>query len=258
MIDFCVLASGSSGNAMLVRGGGGTILLDAGLSAAQIQRRMTEVGADAADLTAILLTHEHGDHIRGAPVLAEKLGIPVYLSCGTRDGSRRFWRRRHSLKIVGAGAFELAGFEVVPIPLMHDAREPMGFRFSCGACSLAVATDLGEVDAVVEESLLSADALIVEANHDRDRLLEGPYPEYLKRRILSGYGHLSNDQCADLLRRVACPELQRVVLAHLSQENNRPLLAWEAAASALYERGVPEHVISIASRVRPLGWMSVE
>jgi phosphoribosyl 1,2-cyclic phosphodiesterase len=258
MIAFCVLASGSSGNAVLVRGTGGTVLLDAGLSAAQIGRRMSGVGVDLADLSAILLTHEHGDHIRGAPVLAEKLGIPVYLSCGTRDGSRNVWRRRPELHIVGADAFEIAGLVAVPVPLLHDAREPLGYRFSCGTRSLAVATDLGEADAVVEESLLDADALIVEANHDRDRLLDGPYPEYLKRRILSGYGHLSNDQCADLLRRVASPRLQRVVLAHLSQENNRPLLAWEAAAAALYERGVPENVISIASRIRPLGWMHVE
>lgn len=258
MIAFCVLASGSSGNAVLVRGGGGTILLDAGLPAAEIGRRMSDVGADVADLSAILLTHEHGDHIRGAPVLAEKLKVPVYLSSGTREASRRFWRRRHDLRVVGVDAFEIAGLQAVPIPLLHDAREPLGFRFSCGARSLAVATDLGEADALVEQSLLGADALIVEANHDRDCLLDGPYPEYLKRRILSGYGHLSNEQCADLLRCVASPQLQRVVLAHLSQENNRPLLAWEAAAAALYERGVLENVISIASRVRPLGWMHVD
>ncbi len=257
MLSFCVLASGSSGNAILVGNGRQTVLLDVGLSAARICDRIRDVGAEPADLSAIVLTHEHGDHVRGAPVLARKLGVPVYLSRGTLQGSRRLWRREHDLRVVEA-TLEIAGLEVTPIPLLHDAEEPFGYVFRSDGRSLAVATDLGHADAVVEELLFGADALIIEANHDRDRLLDGPYPEYLKRRILSGYGHLSNDQCADLLRRVASSRLQRVVLAHLSQENNRPLLAWEAAAAALDERGVLENVISIASRVRPLGWMHVE
>ncbi len=258
MLAYCILGSGSGGNAALLRGGGGTLLLDAGFAPGELIKRMATVATDPPELSAIILTHEHGDHICGAPALARKLGIPVYLSRGTLAGSHRVWRRGDELRLIGTEPFSVAGFAVSPIPVSHDAREPLSFRFELGGCSLVVLTDLGEADAVVEDRATEADGLIVEANHDRDCLLSGPYPDHLKRRILSGFGHLSNDQCADLLRRVASTRLQRVVLAHLSQENNRPLLAWEAAAGALYERGVLEQIISVASQSRPLGWMYVE
>jgi phosphoribosyl 1,2-cyclic phosphodiesterase len=234
------------------------LLLDVGVSAANVVRRMHDVGADPGDVRAVLLTHEHSDHVQGAPVLARRLRVPIYASQGTLAGTRRIWRGDEEVHPVGPGTFEVASIGITPIPVLHDAREPMGFRFDASGRSVAVVTDLGEADGPVEDALLETDALIVESNHDRDRLLSGPYPEYLKRRILSGQGHLSNDQCADLIRRVASQQLQRVVLAHLSQENNRPVLAWEAAASALGERGVSDHVVSVASRVRPLDWMHLE
>ncbi len=229
------LASGSSGNCALIREGGTNILLDAGISARRIRLGLAEFGLGPSDLTAILITHEHSDHVSGLGALTKYADVPVY----TGGGTARFLAGRNvcagrRLRIVEAeralrlGAVELTAFETP-----HDAAESFGFVFACEGGSLAVATDLGCVTGSVERALLGCDAAVLEANHDVEMLRRGPYPQPLKRRILGNLGHLSNTACAELALRLAESGTKSILLAHLSHENNTPELAFGAVMSRL-------------------------
>ncbi|MFA7329891.1 MAG: MBL fold metallo-hydrolase [Candidatus Delongbacteria bacterium] len=230
----CVLASGSAGNAVLVRGGQGALLVDAGLGLRDLGRRLAAVECDPDELAGILLTHEHSDHVGCAPSLARRLGIPVWCSRGTAAATERYWTDvTRPLPVRAGEVFEVAGLRVEAWACSHDAREPLQFGVEEGPARLAVCTDLGCVTDVVRESLRRRHLLILESNHDQGLLLKGSYPAFLKRRILGDRGHLSNQQCADVLCHVAGPELRHVILGHLSRENNRPELALEAAGRAL-------------------------
>lgn len=257
-LSFCTLGSGSSGNATLVRGPGGALLLDAGLTLAELGRRWTKVGFDADELRAVLVTHEHGDHGRSAARLARRLSLPLWLSRGTDAGLARSWRgdeRRHHL--AGGETATLAGIEVQAIAVSHDVREPLQFRFAVGERSLAAVTDLGEADGAVRRALAGSQAWLLESNYDEALLAAGPYPAWLKRRVSGARGHLSNGQCAELIATEGRGHLRAVVLGHLSEENNRPELALAAARGALADSGLAAE-LSVAPRGEPGGWIELD
>ena len=253
-----MLASGSSGNALLVRGPQGTLLIDAGLGLKDLGRRLAEAECDPEELAAVLVTHEHGDHVGGAGALARRLGLTVWLSAGTAAGSGRQWRGGEKLAAVRDGdEFHAAGIDIEAWACPHDACEPLQFGFRAGGASLAVCTDLGHATPEVERRLSGRHLLVLEANHDRERLLAGPYPWFLKKRILGAQGHLSNQQSAELLGRVAGPDLRAVVLGHLSRENNRPELALAAAAVELERAGRGDLPVHVAEQDKPGLWIDV-
>lgn len=239
-----VLASGSSGNAALVESGGRAVLLDAGVSAREIARRAQSAGASDARIEAILVTHEHIDHIRGARVLARKLGVPVIATAGTLGAGARYLEDVSELVAIDQrGEFVVAGMRVRSFATMHDAAEPCGFVFeSARARRVGVATDTGMVTPEIAESLAGCHVIGLESNHDTRMLEDGPYPYFLKRRIAGDRGHLSNADAADALSSLAWHGLSRVFALHLSEQNNTPERARFALDAALRGRTTAEAV----------------
>jgi phosphoribosyl 1,2-cyclic phosphodiesterase len=255
-VRLCVLSSGSGGNCLWAEAGRARVLVDAGLSARETARRCEVAGVRVEDLTAILLTHEHTDHAGGAGALARKLGVPVYATRGTFEALRspppaELWR-----PIQRDCAFMLdQNVWAMPLYAEHDAREPVVFSLEerspdGSSARAAVVTDVGSAEAPLLEGLHDHDALILEMNHDLHLLLNGPYPWSIKQRVRSPWGHLSNAQGAQLLSSVVHGGLRRVVLAHLSRENNTPDLAVRAAAEVLERKGARAK-LEVASQESP-------
>jgi phosphoribosyl 1,2-cyclic phosphodiesterase len=222
-MEVCVLASSSAGNAIAVRAGGRALLLDAGLSARVIVQRLADVGWSASDLAAVVLSHEHADHVRGAGVLARRLRIPVYGTAGTLEALASLWRGGEDLRTFEVGLpFHPAGAElqIDPFTVPHDVADPAQFLVRNAEGSLGVATDLGRVTTLVAQKLATADLVVLEANHDADRLRWGAYPWGVKQRIASPHGHLDNAQAAELSVRLAMAGVGHLVLAHLSPHHN--------------------------------------
>lgn len=229
------LSSGSKGNAVLVEGRDGALLVDAGLSARDLLARIALAGADPAAIEAVLVTHEHTDHVRGLDAFVKRLDIPVYATPGTI--SEFLLHRKSSKQAITTrpvrpfDPFCIGEFTIESLPLSHDAREPCGYAIAGNGARLGYCTDTGVVPDGVRDRLAACDALVLEANHCPRMLEEGPYPAMLKRRIRSRRGHLSNDQTADLLRTFS-GDLAAVMLAHLSDTNNTPERARVTAESA--------------------------
>lgn len=230
----CVLASGSTGNSVYIADGQTHILLDAGLSGRELERRMKSRRIDPQKLDAIVVSHEHGDHLRGVGVLSRRYRLPVYINEKTFQAGQarmgRLWERRAFE--CGTG-FRIEKLTIHPFSLSHDAADTAGFTIARNGSKIGIATDLGVVPALVRQHLQGADLLIVEANHDPDMLMAGPYPWHLKQRIQSRNGHLSNGDACQLLRELAHDRLRHVVLAHLSEKNNRPEKARSEAGAGL-------------------------
>lgn len=244
-----VLASGSSGNALLVRIGATRLLVDAGLPYPVLAARLAASGAPIGELDAVLVSHEHADHARALPELrARHPDVPVLATAGTARQARRDLGIGLEGAIRDGAALTVGDAMVVPFAVPHDAAEPVGFRFERGDFALAVATDLGEAPPTVQDAFAGCRAIVLEANHDEELLARGPYPPFLKRRVASRRGHLSNDQAARLLRAVAGPWLRHVTLAHASAANNSPERALAAAAAALAAH--PGIVVAFADRDR--------
>ncbi len=226
------LASGSSGNCTLVSHGSTHLLVDAGISCRRIKNALAALGLTPAELTAVLITHEHTDHISGLATLFKQYRLPVWCSRGTgRQLAYRIAFLEEVLHPFDPGdTFPLGGLTVASFATSHDAADSVGFTFTDGVRKAALVTDLGVVTPVVEDCVRGADLLVAEANHDPALLLDGPYPPALKQRILGARGHLSNAACAELARGSGA---RTVVLAHLSAENNRPALALETARARL-------------------------
>lgn len=216
---FASLGSGSQGNATIIEWGDGALLLDCGFSMKEAEARLERLGLHARDLSAVLVTHEHGDHIKGVAALARRHKLPVYMTPGTFH-SRDLGALPKLHLIEGYREFAIGSLSVEPVPVPHDAREPAQFVFSCGGVRLGVLTDLGSISPHVEERYRACDALLLEANHDPVMLAGGPYPPSLKRRVGGAWGHLSNQQAAGFLERVDTAKLQALVIAHISQKNN--------------------------------------
>jgi len=230
-----ILASGSKGNCLFVEGASGSILVDAGLSAKETLRRLSAAGRTPDTLRAILVTHEHGDHIAGVDVLSRRLDIPVYATEGTIGELEYRCRSRDHLKSVPCGyhqTFSVDDFTIEPFATSHDATAPCGFIVRENGAILGVCTDTGVVNSEMTENLLRCDGIILESNHCPVMLKEGPYPESLKRRIRSAHGHLSNPAAAECICQLGS-NVPTIVLAHLSEINNTPEKAFASARNGL-------------------------
>ncbi len=227
------LASGSSGNALLVELGGMRLLVEAGLSARRIAQRLAGVGVDPQRIDGLLLSHEHADHARGAETFSRTYGVPLICSIQTLealDASPAHFAAWHSL---GPGVCDLGGIRVESFPVPHDAAAPVGFVLHGEGLRIGIATDLGHATTLVRQRLRGCHLLMIEANHDDRMLRDGPYPWPLKQRVAGRLGHLSNREAAEVLSETVDDRTQAVVLAHLSEHNNTPALARQAAGRAL-------------------------
>lgn len=254
-LRFSVLGSGSRGNASVVWSGDDAVLVDCGLPARRTIKHLCEIGVDPEKLKGVFLTHEHSDHIGGVDVLARKLGVPVFCTPGTRDGLRL--SRSVAVHTVEAGrALRIGGLDVEPFRVNHDVPDPVGFVVGAGVHRVGFATDMGSVRESVVRALRTCRAALLEFNHDEYMLRHGEYPTFLKRRVASDLGHLSNRQGAALLGRLLGSRLEHVLLGHLSLKNNRADLALSAAHSALEgsgqamsvtvaEQGAPSEVLRL-------------
>ncbi|HTS52963.1 MAG TPA: MBL fold metallo-hydrolase [Burkholderiales bacterium] len=249
---FASLGSGSQGNALLVEAHTTRVLLDCGFGLAETTRRLARIGVAPSDLSAIVVTHEHQDHIGGAARFARKHGLPVWLTAGTLRGLEGLFDPDVEVRLIrGYSSFSIGDICIDPFPVPHDAREPAQYVFGDGACRLGVLTDAGHVTPHMRHCLSGCDALVLECNHDAEMLRTGAYPELLKARISSRLGHLDNEAAAGLLAGLDLSQLQHVVAAHMSVSNNRPELARNALAAAL---GCAAHWIEVADQQAGLGW----
>jgi len=228
---FASLGSGSRGNATVVEGGGTRVLVDCGFPAREAQQRMGALGVAPESLHAILVTHEHGDHLRGVGALARRYGLPVWMTVGTqRHGGCGDLPDPRSFS-AHQGGFSVGDLYIEPFTVPHDAREPVQFCLRAQGLRLGILTDTGAVTPHLAEAFADCDALVVECNHDPELLAAGPYPPALRERVGGALGHLSNRQAAALVARLDGARLRHLVGAHLSEKNNRP----ELAKSALLE-----------------------
>lgn len=231
-IHLHVLASGSKGNAAVVEGPEGSVLVDCGISRRALLARAEELGLDMGDIRAVLLTHEHSDHVGGLTVFCNHFEGELVTTAGT--AAARPYLSALPFTIVGhADSFELAGMRVQAFPTSHDVADPMGFRFSTGDDALGFCTDTGELGPEALAALSGVRILALESNHDERMLATGPYPGYLKARVAGRTGHLSNAQAADALVSLVGEDTETVVAMHLSQENNRPSICMRALAEAV-------------------------
>ncbi|MDO8842450.1 MBL fold metallo-hydrolase [Methanocalculus sp.] len=235
-MECTVLASGSSGNCMYIRSGESALILDAGLSKKEIITRLSASGKDPGIVDAILLTHEHTDHVRGAEALARELNLPL---TGTGGTLTAFRSTRQAIKKQAPQnpcryntSFTAGEFVVTPFAVSHDAVEPCGYSIRCGDLCLSIMTDTGIVTPHMMEYLSASDGIVLESNHCPEMLAHGPYPEYLKRRIRGKTGHLSNTMAADCIRDLK-GSIGTVILSHLSEINNTPKRAFASSQEAL-------------------------
>lgn len=235
MITVHTLASGSEGNSLLVSACGVHLLVDAGISARRIRQSLAPLGLTPDDLSAILITHEHTDHTAGLATLLKHHAVPLYASGGTAFYLRsRLPGLDGCLRLVSPGSvFSIGPAQVTVFATSHDAGESVDYRIDCGGESVGILTDTGFVPEPAAAALSGVGLLVLESNHDVEWLLSGPYPYPLKQRILSQRGHLSNEDAAAFARRMAACGTRRIVLAHLSRENNTPQRALQVMKTAL-------------------------
>ena len=256
-LKFCVLGSGSSGNSVVVEADGQSLLIDAGFSCRELERRMDAVGLDPTTVVGVVLTHEHGDHVKGAARFSRRFGTPVHATRGTLSRLRLSRFAPEPVVLRAGRTLELGPFRLDPFTVSHDAREPIGVVVESDAGHrLGLAADLGVRDREAWSRLRDLDALVVESNHDLEMLMRGPYPWNLKRRIAGDRGHLSNTDAADGVRELVGDRLAWVVPYHLSKINNRPAIAEEAIGEALSRAGSAAQ-ICVSSQVMPSPWMDL-
>lgn len=235
MLTVHILASGSEGNCLLVSGCGVHLLVDAGISAKRIAAGLNTLDLTPRDLDGVLVTHEHSDHTAGLATLTKQYQLPLYASGGTAGAlCAKIPGAADVVKVIPRqGVLSFGALQVTVFPTSHDAAESVDFRFDCGGAAAGVLTDTGFVPPEAREALYGVGLLVLESNHDEEWLLSGPYPQYLKERILGPQGHLSNDTAACFARMLAMRGTRRFVLAHLSKENNTPEKARQTMAFAL-------------------------
>ena len=252
MVRVVPLGSGSSGNATLVSFGERRLLVDAGLSARELTLRLAEVGVAPGQLSAIILSHEHHDHARGLERFSVKHRVPVFTTPETLAALNLAPRHLHAWHAFASGVpFEAEGVMVDPFAVPHDAVDPVGFVLESEGVRVGIATDLGHATTLVVERLSGCHVLVVEANHDDDMLVRGPYPWALKQRIGGRLGHLSNEEASTLLTAIVDDDCQAVILAHLSESNNTAALARKAVAAALARAGRSRYAMRVAERRAP-------
>jgi len=252
---FASLGSGSEGNALMISVNQTQVLMDCGFGLKDTILRLERLGISPAQLSGIIVTHEHGDHISGVARLASKFGLPVWLTHGTLNSQpKAFSKIADICEIAPQQVFSIGDIEITPYPVPHDAAEPVQYVFSDGMWKLGVLTDAGCGTPHIEEMLSGCHALVLECNHDNDMLMHGDYPYSLKQRIGGRYGHLSNQEAAEILSRLEIDKLQHLVAAHLSRKNNTPKLAVQALCEAI---GCEESWIGIATQEEGFSWRSI-
>lgn len=245
MIGFCPLASGSKGNSIYLGTEHVKILIDAGLSGKATKEKLAEIGVDIADIDAILISHEHGDHIRGLKILAYKMGIPVFANHSTARAIYDTFNDNATFKIFTTGdTFEFRDLEIHPFTIQHDTLDPVAFTIKTKKLKLGFCTDLGFTTNLVKNQLRNCDYLYIESNHQPNMVYASPRPPIYKQRVLSRSGHLSNEACAQLISDIYHPQLKHIHLAHLSEECNNPELALEMTKTALPKEATTQ--VSIA------------
>ncbi|MCE5286057.1 MAG: MBL fold metallo-hydrolase [Pelosinus sp.] len=256
-MQFHVLASGSTGNAVFLEMEGAKILVDAGISARRIKNALASIGTNVADLDGILITHEHRDHISGIATLTKKYRLPVYARAAT-------WNAMYCRADIPAeccrelgDSLDIGSVKVEPFSISHDAADPVGFNLFQGEFKCSVATDLGFVTEGVKTALALSDVIVFESNHDVDMLKGGSYPWHLKKRIMSNRGHLSNYDAGWTLARLERKQHTQVFLAHMSQENNRPELAARTVSEILREQGCDKEIdltLTFPDQISSIKW----
>ncbi len=240
-ISICPLSSGSSGNCILVRAGDAVVLIDCGITGKSAQTELSRAGVDPNSIDAIIVTHEHIDHISGVGILCRRFNIPVYATLGTWKAMIDSLGKINPMLIRYIAAevpFEINGAVFHPFSTSHDAAESIGIKFSYNGKSGAVATDTGTVTKHIYDLLSDCSILLIEANHDENMLIRGPYPARLKERILSDHGHLSNKLCGALCAKLVREgKLRKILLGHLSSDNNTPRLAFETVSNSINATG---------------------
>lgn len=250
---FCSLGSGSRGNAVVIQSGNTRVMLDNGFSVRQTERRLAVHGIDPDTIDAILVTHEHADHINGVGAFARKYGLTVYATRGTLASSR--FGELPAVTIINSHReFAVGDLAIDPFPVPHDAREPCQFIFHDGHRRLGILTDTGCSTAHIENQLSGCDALMLECNHDVTMLTEGSYPYSVKQRVAGDFGHLNNEQAGALLRQIDTSSLQHIVAAHISEKHNTPRLAQQTLCNALH---CAQHWIAVADQQQGLAWRDI-
>ena len=254
MTRFCTFASGSSGNAALLSSGNTHILIDMGISCRRIIKSLEQLGLRGEDLSAILITHEHADHIAGAGILSRRYNLPIYANEATWAAMRDKLGNisENNIRFFETGAdFHIGTLDISPFSIPHDAAEPVGYSFYAGRSKLSIATDLGAVKESWMRHIEDSDLVLLESNHDIDMLKAGRYPYDLKRRILGNKGHLSNDAAGKAALQLVQRGVRNIILGHLSGENNFPELAYQSVCCALQAEGIEpgrDLMLSVASR----------
>jgi len=252
---FASLGSGSEGNALLVAVGRTQVLMDCGFGLQDTLMRLARLEVSPEQLSGIVVTHEHGDHISGVARLARRFDLPVWLTHGTlRSQARAFAGIANIREIDAHLAFAIGDIEVIPYPVPHDAAEPVQFVFSDGERRLGVLTDTGHGTAHIEKMLGGCDALVLECNHDAEMLMNGDYPYSLKQRVGGRFGHLNNQEAAGILARLDVSRLRHLIAAHLSRRNNTQELAVRALSGAI---GCEEGWVGVATQQEGFAWREI-
>ena len=242
-LKVCPIASGSNGNSFFVSNGSTSILVDAGQSGKRMEAGLASIGASCAGLQAIFVTHEHSDHIMGVGVLSRRFDIPVY---ATKDTWYAMENHTGIGNIAGKNkrfvyqdeATQINDLSIKPFSIPHDAADPVAYSITANGKRAVIATDIGHITDDILKNITDTDVLLIESNHDEEMLRNGRYPAQLKRRVLGERGHLSNVSCGQLLSSAVTDRLRHVFLGHLSEENNRPLIAYETVSSILLSNGI--------------------
>lgn len=252
MVELITLGSGSRGNSTLLRTARSAILIDAGFSARQLFLRLEAIDQDPAGIDAIVITHEHSDHIGGVPVFTRRTCARVLANEATAASAGPALRDATTLKTFTTGrSFEVGDFTITPFPVSHDAAEPVGFILEAEGIRTGYATDLGHADNGVVERLTGCEIVVLEANHDRNMLFIGPYPPVTKQRVDSDHGHLSNEDAAEALIGIIPGGTRQVILAHLSETNNIPRLARAAVEGAFRRNDITGVTLHVAGQHEP-------
>ncbi|MDG1233838.1 MAG: MBL fold metallo-hydrolase [Pseudomonadales bacterium] len=252
-VRFASLGSGSKGNATLIDNGSTCVVIDLGFTIKETVRRLSRLGLMPQDVDAILVTHEHADHIHGVAGFARKFGTPVYLTPGTYQ-----YKKMGELPVLNKinchRPFDVGSLSITPVAVPHDAKEPCQYLVTSSEITVGVLTDLGHITPHVREAYRECDALLLECNHDLVMLQDGPYPYQLKQRVGGDYGHLNNEQAAELLDTLNLERLRHLVISHISGKNNLPNLAQDAVQPLL--SGWAGSLV-VASQEEGFGWISL-
>lgn len=262
MLNFISFGSGSSGNCYFLYTETSGILIDAGIGTRTLKRRFADYGLSLERINAVLITHDHADHVKSVGSLSSDLSLPVYATQQVLRGIeenycvRKKIRPGYERKISYGETVAVCGFEVTCFHVPHDSVDNVGYEIHCGDTVFCIITDAGYVTEEMKRRIQSANYLVIEANYELERLIHGPYPEHLKRRIVSNSGHLSNTDCAIALAENATPALRHAWLAHLSEENNHPELARKTVEQKLREHGIvpgEDFMLDVLKRKTPSG-----